>query len=544
MIKLKDVVFLLGIAVFLWLFYEATSMYPICSDDMTYTFMFGSSERVQTVSDVFVSQAHHYSTWGGRFVSHCGVQIALLFKKEWFNLINVLAYAMTAWAVVAVSGKGKNMGYYLIAIMSLWIMMPHSGSTMFWLTGTFNYLWPSCLSALFLFCLFSQSKWAKCLALFIGVIAGNGHECISIGLTVALLLYIITSSKKDRLFYAGVLCFLVGTLSNVVAPGNFQRLLVGSSASKEDIDLFQHIVGYGKTFAKIVWEGIFKNEDFAFRCCVALCCISLVIGVRGIKKGEKQYVFPLCVLIGALSTLALNIVTKCIYPRSLYGFCFLSYFSFLIILGRTNIQRKHLILNSCFMLGLVTINAIEIPKAYRYISTLRSMYERIEEYACAQRTIVPEVSGWQEAQKSKYVEAYGVFPSMLQNSGIKRYYNGLEMSILPQSVYDSICQCAEALSQSEVHQRVYADNSVWYLKLKQLPLSASVRQYQQPAIPAFLATFVNQFARPSLRDKNLPVIRIGDSYYVYGESQDAEIPLKIVYSKQEVCSIPPKKEDL
>lgn len=537
MIKKKDIVPLLGIAVFLWLFYVATCMYPICSDDMSYVFKFGTSERIQNLRDVFVSQAHHYVSWGGRFVSHCAVQSALLFGKEWFNLVNVFTYAVTSWAVVAISGKGRNMWYWLMAVMSLWVMMPHSGSTMFWLTGTFNYLLPSCLSALFLCCLFSQSIWVKRMALGIGLVAGNGHECISIGLTVALVLYVIIASKQDKMFYAGVLCYLIGTISNVMAPGNFQRF-AGGAAFKEDMDLCQMIVGCCKTGVVIVWQGIFKETDFAFRGCVGLWCISLVMAVREVKKGEKQYVFPLCVLFGALSTLVLNIVTKCVYPRSLYGFCFLAYISFFFMLSRVSMQRKSQILTGCFMLGLIALNVVEIPKAYRSITILRAMYEQIEKYAIAQHTIVPEVPGWQEAKTNKYVEAFGVFPSVLRNNAIRRYYHGIEMSILPQFVCDSVSRFSDTLSRSEIHQRVNADGGVWFMKLKQRPLRVSISKYQQPAIPAFIAPYVHQLAVPRLVVKDISIICVGNAYYACGESRDSAIPLVVVYSEQEKITIP------
>lgn len=522
------------------LFYLGTQMYPLCSDDMSYKFIHGSSEQVSSICDVFRSQFSHYMRVNGRFVSHCAVQLSLIFDREYFCVVNTFCYALFAGmiAMLVSSARERRLEICLLALLSFWVLMPKSGSTMFWLTGAFNYLWPSCFSVLFLLFLFSHARWAKYLALCIGIVAGNGHECISIGVTVALVLYIFAAPKQDKWFYVGVFCYMMGTMLVVFAPGTFCRLSK-NTITKEEIDLCQYIVGCCKTAVKLVLFGIFKDADFSFRCCVGLWCILLFIAVRGIKKRRKKYVFPLCVLIGALSTILLNIVSKCIYSRSLYGFCFLTYLSFFFVLGSISKQRLYQMLMRCLILGGIVVNVVEIPKACHSIKVLRRMYDCIEERVKAQGTLVPEVAGWHEARKSRYVESYGVYSSVLLNGTIIKYFNGLEVSILPEDICANIFQFLDVLSQSKIHQRVAISDDVWLVKLKSRPRRASVSVYSSPEVPACIASVVHRLVVPKLVVKELPIIRVNDVYYVYGSAKEASVPLEVVYSEQEKCMISP-----
>lgn len=537
-VQIKYIILITSSVACIVLFYLGTQMYPLCSDDMSYKFICGLNEQVSSICDVFTSQFSHYMRVNGRFVSHCAVQSVLMLDRMYFCMANTLCYAFFAVviAMLVSQSRERRLEICLVVLLSFWVLMPMSGSTMFWLTGAFNYLWTSYFSCVFLLFLFSQAKWAKYLALCIGIVAGNGHECISIGITVALVLYVLASPKQDKWFYAGVFCYLIGTMSVVFAPGTFYRLSKNTIA-KEEIDLTLFIVGCCKTAVKLVWVGIFKDADFSFRFSVGLWCILLAIAVRGIKKGEKKYVFPLCVLIGALSTISLNIASKCIYSRSLYGFCFLTYLAFFFVIGK--MQWKYQILMKCLVLGLVAVNIIEIPKAYRSITILNSMYNQIEEHVKEQRTLVPEVSGWQEARLSRYVEAYGVYPSILMNGAMIRYFNGQEVSILPKNMCGKIFHCLGALSQAKIHQRVAIDDELWLVKLKARPLSASVSVYIRPYVPACMAWAVHRLIKPHQVVKALPVICINEEYYVYGSGQESLMPLYVEYSEQEKCMISP-----
>ena len=537
--KIKCIILIAVSIICVFLFYLGTKMYPLCSDDMGYTFICGLEEKVSSVYDVFVSQANHYMRVNGRYVAHCAVQVALLFDREYFCVLNALCYAFCAgiMAMMASSFVERRLEIWLVVLVSFWILMPHSGSTMLWLTGSFNYLWNSALSILFLACLFSSRKFFRCSALLIGIIAGNGHECVSVGLLVALISYAFLTPRRDALFYWGIVIYALSAATNVFSPGSFNRLNAHALAGA-DFDFGNTIVGWCRTCLKIVWMCTIQCSDFSLRICLGLWIISAFIILYHLKKGEKQYIFPLCFLLGALATLGINVVSKSVYPRAFYGFCLFSYFASLLVFGQIVSNKRWQwtiwIVLSCLLL----MNAVEIPKAYRSITTLRVMYERIDDYANSRRTIVPEIMGWSEAKQSRYVESYGVFSSVLANGLLKRYYNGLEMSILPQTVCDSVSRSANALSGAENHQRVYGSGGVWFEKLKRRPLRASISQSIQPAIPSFVALFAHRLGSPRSVEKAMPVICVGDAYFVYGEAQEATLPLKIVYSNREKCINP------
>ena len=129
------------------------------SDDFRYNFMYESFmpndgvQRLSSFSDIIKSMYNHYFMWGGRITAHTLVQFFLMFDKQFFNIINSIAFVGLAVLVYLHSNVSKKINIPLligIIIFSLWFFIPQFGLTVLWVSGAGNYLWCTIIILLFL----------------------------------------------------------------------------------------------------------------------------------------------------------------------------------------------------------------------------------------------------------------------------------------------------------------------------------------------------------------------------------------------------------
>lgn len=533
MIYMKNYIFCASILVCFLLFYAAGWLYPVCSDDFAYMYVCGASERLSGLSDVFVSQMWHWMYVNGRFVAHCAVQFFLMLNKEWFNVANALCYAVcTGGIAVFASCLGrKRLEIWLLALISFWVLMPHAGSTMFWLTGSFNYLWSSCFLVLFLCCLFSQSPWLRYGAILLGVIAGNGHECLSIGGLCALLLYALLTPRRDCLFYIALCSYAAGMLTNVLAPGNMVRL--SGTGTQDGMSV---ITLYCASFAKVIWASMCSFSDLALVVARVFGIMTLIACYRSIRRGERGYVLPFCFAIGAFMTLGLNAVAKTYYPRAFYGFCFFSYLGFMMMLGEWVSTNKHRRIFIGVVLFVLLVNCIEIPRAYGDILSLREVYSRVKQGAEEKHTIIEGIEDWDKVRSSRYAEVYGISDSALCTHAIQRYYGVPAISIHPPVVYAYIIREKASLLQNRVHESHCAFDGWKVVKLQGKPKAAKLMRRHVTDFsgwPEFVKTMGKKFFPPKTIPMDATVFCLSGEYFVlYSELQPGD-SVRIKYPADE-----------
>ena len=535
--KLYNYLYLLLGCVFVSIFYFFTLKYPICSDDWSYFFVYGTAERVRSLGDVFCSQSVHYMTWGGRFVAHCAVQTFLMLNKEWFNVANALCYAACTGGIAILasySGK-KRLGIWLLALMSLWLLMPHTGSSMFWLTGSFNYLWSSCFFVLFLCCLFSPERNLKYGAILLGLIAGNGHECLAIGGVFALLLYSALTPRRDYLFYVGICSCVVGMLTNVLSPGNMVRL--SGSESQESAAM---ILPYCVSLAKVIWQSMCSLTDISLVSARVLVIITLIVCFRCIKRGERGYVMPFCIAIGAIVTLGLNTVVKVYYPRSFYGFCFFSYMGFIMMLGERGITGMHNRIYASVIIFVLLLNFIEIPRAYEAISSLQEVCSRVKQGVKKKQTVIEGIENWEQLCSCRYVESYGLFDSTLRTNALKRFYGVSAISIHPPTVYAYISRQQARLLQSVVHETEHVTGGWMVTRLQRKPktvelLIPHVKDFSM--CPVLLRTVVEKLFPAKMLRVDASVFCLEGVYFVVCKELQHGESLIVEYSEDDKLTI-------
>lgn len=519
---MKKIVTIIAIFVFLFLFYMGTQMYPLCSDDMSYVFICGGNERISSLSDVFVSQAEHYMRVNGRFVAHFLAQSFLIFEKQYFNIANVVCYALLTYGMATCVQKKDRYFMWLLTVSTFWTLMPHPGSIMFWLTGSFNYLWASGLFILFFLCLFSNSVWLRYAAIFTGLVAGNCHECLSVGGVAAILLYSVLSPRRDWLFYVAIGAYVLGSLTNILAPGNWVRLSGGNH--QESLSSLLVCV---KALVQTFWVAMIGFSDLALVAARLFLAVTVFVSMRHIKRGDRRYIMPLCMCVGALVTLGLNVVAKVYYPRCFYGFCFYSYLGFFLMLGIYVTTERPKWIYWGALASVLLLNVAQVPQAYGAIDLLRESYTRVKMGIANQHTIIEGIEGWEKLRSSRYAEVYGLSDSVLWTGAMQKYFGVTAVSIHPPKVYSWINRESDRLSHVNVHETVCLSKEWQVMKLYAKPKTATLLVVHHPArvawCPEYIKSLGEKLFSPKVLRIDVSVFCLNGEYFVaYENLRDGE----------------------
>ena len=235
---------------------------PLLADDFDYAFIYGTSDRVENIMDVFNSQYMHYFKWGGRSVVHFIAQIFLLLGKPIFNIVNSIVYILLVLLVCAnINVKNKYMFAvsFVFTNLLIWFFVPAFGQDVLWLVGGCNYLWGAFFVVLNLYFYRKHLETPiannafKCMGMFVlGFISGWTNENTSIAMIATIIMFIILYRiKKIKIpvwSIVGLIGSIMGCLFMLLAPGNYVR----SSVFTDDRPL------------PIIWLDRFKNITVSF----------------------------------------------------------------------------------------------------------------------------------------------------------------------------------------------------------------------------------------------------------------------------------------
>lgn len=514
--KLYTSICVIAIVALISFFYCATSTYPLVSDDWTYRFIFTQNRLVENLSDIITSQVIHWHRWGGRFVAHSLVQFFLLIDKNWFDIANTVCYTGCCAIIARVASNRNFLRNWLLVLASVWIVMPSPSGTMFWLTGSFNYLWPSCLSVLFLFLILSEKKQWQLAAIVIGLVAGNGHESIAVGFSWALILYAIVTRKKSLLFYVAIGSYILGMLSNVVAPGNFVR--AASNGMAEQAGVLAYIAKYFKYFLKVGYRLTLNWSDLGVQCCTLLWCSAAYVCVKRWKDIGRQNLLSVLILSGAVVSLSLNVVSGVAHARAVYGFCFLAYLGCMLLFiraGRESVKK--------LALGAILLaNVIIIPRAYNDIRIAKESMENVYRECHEGRTLTSVISECDDALPSRYA---GSPVSVSEKSPSNRYLASLlgveSISILRAADAAALERHHARIANASTHEMVDVDGYLGLVRLQGSPLkmTSSIKRSSHIKPGDSLLTKVKDWIarQQGLRGDFINVVRIGGGYYLFWE---------------------------
>jgi hypothetical protein len=213
---------------------------PYIIDDLGYSFIMGTNDRLSSFPDIFVSLSRHYTDWGGRLVAHFFTMFFLYIgDKNVFDICNTIVYGIFILLVCFhITGSFKKITGLLYGAVNiiLWFLVPEWGQNFLWQTGSCNYLWTTTLILLFLIPFrkknddpsYKLNFPLSVLFLFLGVLAGWTNENSGAAILCLLIAYFgmkVIDRQKVALFEVlGALGFLIGFCLLVCAPGNYVRV--------------------------------------------------------------------------------------------------------------------------------------------------------------------------------------------------------------------------------------------------------------------------------------------------------------------------------
>ena len=241
--------------IFAGFFFVRTTLLPLSHDDYAYAFIwdgehggnleqtqFGSEEvetrqRVESLNDIFQSMESHYFTWGGRIFAHGLAQFFIWLGKPVFDVANTIMFIFLVLTIINLSNTWLKISRQALVwiFVSLFLFAAASLMSLFWLTGSCNYMWMSFFQLFFLTPYVKALRSGEAgnsilnflLMIMLGLMAGWSNEAGALA-TVGLTIFLVVMCKARGIFrvwmIAGLAALIIGCAFMILAPGNFARL--------------------------------------------------------------------------------------------------------------------------------------------------------------------------------------------------------------------------------------------------------------------------------------------------------------------------------
>ena len=216
---------------------------PMVADDFAYAFIWngdelgnlmdniGPRERIDSFSDILVSQWSHYFTWGGRTPSMIFIQLFAWLGKIWFDLANTFVFVLLVlvlyWLSIGeITSPARHKGLLLWAIAGFVFGIIDFPSTMLWMTGACVYLWSGLWECLFLLPFVTRRHPSVFLMAPLGLLAGWSEEAGSLVtvLLTAWMMYVFWRQRQlEKWMVVGALFLLIGCGLLMLCPGSIHR---------------------------------------------------------------------------------------------------------------------------------------------------------------------------------------------------------------------------------------------------------------------------------------------------------------------------------
>lgn len=396
--KIKIVLFSIFVVFIFALIYVLNNLFPLYSDDYLYSFIYSTKPLVpvQNLRDVIISQVNHYFEWGGRSVAHFIAQSLLLMKIEWSKLLNSLTYVLFVLIIYKLSNNQSKINVSLLLFIStlLWLFLPSKIETLFWITGSANYLWGTFIVLLFLYpyCRYfnkgnkSNNVFKTILFFLGGMIAGWTNENLFIGLFFFIIGIFFLYKKQNKNIptwaIAGFIGVFIGGCIMLLAPGNFIRSEnIEISLGFDKMSFFQNV---SYRFGKVLYRYLIYILPLSI-----LYFLSYLIYTKKTNRGliRKEVIgFSLLFLISAHVSCAVMLASPIFPPRAIFGIITFMVIAIGILYSDMIFKtRMYQRLNSLMIIILVMISSVLYMIDYKKIHTISDIIYNRENYLLSER---------------------------------------------------------------------------------------------------------------------------------------------------------------
>lgn len=216
---------------------------PMWNDEYSFSFsILNENERISSIKDIIKSQIAFYQKFSGRVFLHAIIQFFCWVGKDFFNIINTIIFILLPLVITRFS-TSNNLQFGLIFATIIWFFAPVPGETIFWLSGSVNYLWPTLVLLIYIY-LFTNNRTIKVL-MPLGFFVGALHEVIFVSVFIFSLIFIILEfiriRKIDKKNLILITLNILGGIFLFIAPGNLKRkeIMYGIIESSQSIHFFK-----------------------------------------------------------------------------------------------------------------------------------------------------------------------------------------------------------------------------------------------------------------------------------------------------------------
>lgn len=212
---------------------------PLIGDDFVYSFIYLSTDRVTSLSDILISQQIHYQVWGGRSIVHFIDQALLLINNPLtIDILNSIAFVgLILCMQLHITGRLKfSIKLYTLLYTLMWLTQPAFAETTLWITGSANYLWGTLIILTYIlpYRLYKnkqvptiKSILSAILMFLIGIAAGWTNENTAAAMIVIIALFLYYYKRNNWIIkpwtYCGLIGATIGYIAMIIAPGNLAR---------------------------------------------------------------------------------------------------------------------------------------------------------------------------------------------------------------------------------------------------------------------------------------------------------------------------------
>ncbi len=212
----------------------------VSPDDYNYTFVQGTfmQKRVDSLENALETAKYFYNNWTGRVLPHVLIGIFRNMNELIYEIINSFVFIIFITMITKVLNKKSS----FLSILSVFGYLTFSrmfGEKFGWISGAFNYLWPSTFLVIFIYYFYNYfkdqkniNKLGKILLILFSFITGFMHENVSFVGGAFLCCLIIFNIKQFLKFEKNkkivviltFIMFCLGALACIFAPGNLTRV--------------------------------------------------------------------------------------------------------------------------------------------------------------------------------------------------------------------------------------------------------------------------------------------------------------------------------
>ena len=209
-------------------------------DDYNYSYVQGCNyqKKVDSIANALETGKFFYNNWTGRVLPHVLIGVFRNLPPITYEIVNTLIFLIFILVITKVLNK-KTTYFGILSVFGYLSFSLMFGEKFAWISGSFNYLWPSTCLVIFIYYFYNYfigekelNVFQKIALTFFAFITGFTHENIAFvggAFLVCLFLFKIKQfikfeNKKKIVTVLIFIMFCLGALATIFAPGNFKRM--------------------------------------------------------------------------------------------------------------------------------------------------------------------------------------------------------------------------------------------------------------------------------------------------------------------------------